>query len=37
MVQGIDLDESKPVAQQLRAALITKAVRVIDLFREWGE
>ena len=37
MVQGIDLDESKPVAQQLRAALIAKAVRVIDLFREWGE
>ena len=37
MVQGINLDESKPVAQQLRAVLVAKAVRVIDLFREWDD
>ena len=36
-MQGIDLDESKPVAEQLRAALVAKAVRVIDLFREWDD
>ena len=34
-MQGIDLDESKPVAEQLREALVAKAVRVVDLFREW--
>ena len=32
-----DLDEEggKPVADQLRDALVSNSVRVIDLFREW--
>lgn len=36
-VLKIDIDEEseKPVAQQLREALIAQSVRVIDLFREW--
>ena len=31
----VDLDESKPLGEQLRAALAKNAVRVMDLFREW--
>ena len=37
MIQGVDIDESKPVCEQLRAVLVAKAVRVIDLFREWDD
>ena len=35
LLRGLDLDESKSVAEQLRDALSSHAVRVIDLFREW--
>ena len=37
LLRGVDLDESKPVAEQLRETLAQHAVRVIDLFREWDE
>jgi len=37
LIQGIDIDESKPVADQLRDALATNMVRVIDLFKEWDD
>ena len=37
LLRGVDLDESKPVAEQLRETLAQHAVRVIDLFREWDK
>ena len=38
LLQGFDVDESsdKSVAEQLRDALSKAAMRVVDLFREWG-
>ena len=38
LLQGFDIDEDsdKTVGEQLREALSKAAVRVIDLFREWG-
>ena len=38
LLQGFDIDEDsdKTVAEQLRDALSKAAVKVIDLFREWG-
>ena len=38
LLQGFDIDEDseKTVAEQLRDALAKSAVKVIDLFREWG-
>ena len=37
MLQNVDLDESLPVAEQLRAVLVAKAVRVVDLFRSFDD
>ena len=37
MLRGVDLDESKPVAEQLRAVLQKQSVKVISLFREWDD
>ena len=37
MMGGLDLDESKPVAEQLRDALHQKGLRVIDIFREMDD
>ena len=36
-MQGIDLDESKPVAEQLRAALKKNSMKVVTLFKEWDD
>ncbi len=34
-MQGVNLDDDRPVAEQLHDLLAQNAVRVIDLFREW--
>ena len=34
---NIDLDEDRPVRDQLKEILVENAVRVIDLFKEWDE
>ena len=36
-LRKIDLDEAKPIQEQLRNAITEQAVRVIELFREWDE
>ena len=33
--QGVDLDEDRDVVEQLTEILSKKAVKVMDLFREW--
>ena len=35
LLEGVDLDEDRDVVEQLTEILSKKAVKVMDLFREW--
>ena len=35
LLEGVDLDEDRDVGEQLTEILSKKAVKVMDLFREW--